>query len=130
MGLLKKSRLSCHDYQIEFPELPVKRTPSAGADSDRETGSLAGRPVRGRAAVGLAKQGESGVMVTLKRQAGSEYKCTTGTIALEEVAIKAKPMPDEFINSEGNFVTDAFLDYLQPLVGELPDYARLAFNKV
>jgi len=84
----------------------------------------------GRAAVGLAKQGKSGVMVTLERQAGSEYKCTTGTIALEEVAIKAKPMPDEFINSEGNFVTDAFLDYLRPLVGELPDYARLAFNKV
>ena len=68
-------------------------------------------------------------MVTLERQAGSEYKCTTGTCPLNEVAIKAKPMPDEFINAEGNFVTDAFLDYIRPLIGKLPNYVKLACNK-
>jgi len=44
------------------------------------------------------------------------------------VAVKAKPMPDTFINAEGNFVTPAFLEYLTPLVGELPHYTRLAYH--
>jgi len=42
------------------------------------------------------------------------------------VAAKAKPMPDEYINQDANYVTDAFLEYLRPLVGELPEYTRLA----
>ena len=83
----------------------------------------------GQQAVELAKQGKTGLMVTLQRQDAKEYKCTTGTIALNEVAIKAKPMPDEFINKEGNFITEAFLDYLRPLIPELPDYTQLACNK-
>jgi len=44
---------------------------------------------------------------------------------LADVANAAKPMPPEFINPEGNFVTPACLDYLRPLVGPLPGYARL-----
>lgn len=80
----------------------------------------------GQAAVQLARQGKTGLMVTLVRESNQPYRCTTGTIALSEVAVKAKPMPDAFINSEGNFVTPAFLEYLQPLVGDLPHYTRLA----
>ena len=82
----------------------------------------------GQAAVELAKQGNTGLMVTLVRQPGSEYKCTTGTIGLVEVAIKAKPIPDEFINAEGNFVTDEFRDYISPLIGELPNYTNLKYH--
>jgi 6-phosphofructokinase len=83
----------------------------------------------GRAAVELAKQGKTNLMVTLVRQPGKKYKCTTGTIGLAEVAIKAKPMPNEFINAEGNFVTDKFRDYIKPLIGELPQYANLQYHK-
>ena len=83
----------------------------------------------GRAAVELAKQGKTDLMVTLVRQSGSKYQCTTGTIGLVEVAIKAKPMPNEFINAEGNFVTDTFRDYISPLIGELPQYANLEYHK-
>lgn len=36
---------------------------------------------------------------------------------LEMVAAKTKVMPDEFINNEGNNVTDAFRYYLRPLLG-------------
>ncbi len=84
----------------------------------------------GRQAVDLAKHGKTGLMVTLERAAGSEYGCITGTAALNEVAIKAKPMPDEYINAAGSFVTDAFLDYLRPLVGVLPKYATLKMDKI
>ncbi len=84
----------------------------------------------GRQAVALAKQRRTGLMVTLERAAGKSYKCTTGSINLVEVAVKAKPMPDEYISADGSFITDAFLDYLSPLIGELPNYARLACNRV
>ncbi len=80
----------------------------------------------GRKAVELAAEGKTGVMVTLVRKPGVKYSCTTGTVNLAEVAVKAKPMPGEFINSEGNFTTDAFLKYIRPLVGPLPEYTKLA----
>ena len=38
---------------------------------------------------------------------------------LSNVAEKTKSMPDEFINAEGNGVTDAFIEYAMPLAGEL-----------
>ena len=83
----------------------------------------------GRQAVELAKQGKTGLMVTLVREDSKKYKCTTGTAALQEVAVRAKPMPDEFINAEGNFITNEFLEYLRPLVGELPDYVKFEGHK-
>ena len=84
----------------------------------------------GTQAVALAKQGKTGMMVTLERKDSKEYKCTTGTALLNEVAVKAKPMPDEFINAEGNFITNEFMDYLRPLIGEMPDYTNLEYYKI
>jgi hypothetical protein len=40
------------------------------------------------------------------------------------VANGEKPIPDEFICNDRLFVTDMCLDYLRPLIGELPDYVR------
>ncbi len=36
---------------------------------------------------------------------------------LEEIAAKTRRMPSEFINEEGNDVTDAFISYVRPLLG-------------
>lgn len=79
----------------------------------------------GQEAVRLAIGGVSGMMVSIQRESSSPYRYRLGTVPLAEVAIKAKPMPDEFINQEGNFVTPAFLEYVAPLVGPLPEYVRL-----
>ena len=49
---------------------------------------------------------------------------------LEDVAVRSKPMPDEMINERGNFPSESFLEYLRPLVGELPEYADLAIEPV
>ena len=81
-------------------------------------------------AVELAQDGTTGVMVAMKRADGKAYKCEFVTAPLNEVAISAKPMPDEYINEEGNFITDAFLDYLNPLVGEMPKYGKLSNHQV
>ena len=79
----------------------------------------------GREAVRLAAAGTGGVMVTLAAAEGPDAPCTLGTAPLHEVAVRAKPMPDEMINEAGNFPTRAFLDYAGPLVGPLPEFARL-----
>lgn len=80
----------------------------------------------GREAVMLAERGTSGVMVSIVREASSPYRTELGTVPLGEVAARTKPMPDEFITEGGNDVTQAFLDYLRPLVDELPTYSRLS----
>jgi 6-phosphofructokinase 1 len=72
--------------------------------------------------------GESGQMVTLLRETGpeGEYRCTTGVTSLERVANLERKMPENYLNTEGNFVTQAFLDYARPLIGALPPrYLRL-----
>ena len=79
----------------------------------------------GLRAVELALNGNSGVMVTIQRIDTQPYTSSLGTAPLHDVAVNAKPMPDEFISADGNDVTQAFIDYLKPLVGSFPDYAVL-----
>ena len=80
----------------------------------------------GRRAVELAADGVAGVMVGIVRESSHPYRWSLGTAPLAEVAIGAKPIPDEFISPRGHFVTAACLDYLKPLVGPLPDYVQLS----
>ncbi|MFI5269326.1 MAG: 6-phosphofructokinase, partial [Chloroflexota bacterium] len=85
----------------------------------------------GRAGVRHALAGMSGSMVTLVREPGPEYRCSTGLAPLAEVANSVKLMPREFVNAEANFVTEAFVEYALPLIGDpLPRYARLAKHMV
>ena len=81
----------------------------------------------GKEAIRLAEQGTSGVMVTINRTSkpGEPYSCSFGTIPLGEVANAERPMPAKFISKDGLFVTRAFLDYANPLIGELPDFFDL-----
>lgn len=80
----------------------------------------------GQVAVQHATAGVTDEMVTLERNPGPRYRCTTGLVELEKVANAEKLLPAGYINDEGNFVTPAFLDYARPLLGgPLPKYARL-----
>ncbi len=93
---------------------------------DRASGSdLEEAYVCGRRAVELAERGESGLMVTIVRDDSDPYTVSYGSVPLHEVAERAKPLPDSFIAASGSFVTQAFLDYARPLVGEIPDYPVL-----
>jgi len=76
-------------------------------------------------AVELAEIGKSGVMVTIERINNNPYKSKIGTVPLQDVAINSKVMDESFINTEGNFVTQAYIDYVKPLVGELPKFHEL-----
>jgi len=84
----------------------------------------------GAAAVRLAARGRSGLMTTLVRGNGKAYRVSIGTIPLQEVAAKTKPMPNEYIADTGFMVTERFRTYIDPLIGPLPRYARLRFHPV
>ncbi|MCA9056084.1 MAG: 6-phosphofructokinase, partial [Planctomycetaceae bacterium] len=83
----------------------------------------------GRQAVRLALDSVSGVMVTIDRQSDDPYRISFGTSPLAEVANHERPLPDKFIAADGMGVTPAFRRYIQPLVGPLPEYARLDVKK-
>jgi len=70
--------------------------------------------------------GEHDKMVTLVRHSEPAYFCTTGLVALSEVANVQRLMPDSYLNSSKTMVTQAFYDYAFPLIGEaLPVHAKL-----
>ncbi len=91
----------------------------------------------GAAAVQAAIDGVGGKMVSLVREEeNGQYRCTTGLVDLADVANGVKPLPPEFLNRDGNGVTEAFCRYARPLIAGtadleihddgLPVYARLA----
>lgn len=84
----------------------------------------------GQAAAQRVLNGETDKMITLLRENGpnGEYRCVTGTTSLLNIANSERKMPENYINREGNFVTQAYLDYARPLIGDgLPEYFH--FNR-
>ncbi len=84
----------------------------------------------GMAAVRAAVEGEHGKMVTLVRESNHPYKCTTGLTPLESVRGITKDVPQEWIAKDGMGVTEEFLEYVRPLVGELPPISILERHPV
>ena len=79
----------------------------------------------GSEAVKLAGKGESGNMVSIERISDDPYKIRFGIVPLNNVAVSARPMPKEFFNEEGNYVSQKFIEYIKPLTGKLPEFVRL-----
>ncbi|MBN1807690.1 MAG: 6-phosphofructokinase [Planctomycetes bacterium] len=67
--------------------------------------------------------------IAIKRT--GNYSVNYELVELEKIAAKTRVMPDEFINKDGNNVTDAFMAYVTPLIGSsMPDAARIRAPKV
>ncbi len=63
--------------------------------------------------------------IAIRRQAGAEYRITYERVPLKKVARDTRSMPSSYINKAGNDVTKAFLDYVRPIVGPLPELGFL-----
>jgi 6-phosphofructokinase 1 len=74
----------------------------------------------GRQAIKYAVKETSGSVAIKRLAGGRDYKVELFRTDLANVAEKTKSMPDEFINANGNGVTDAFIKYAMPLTGGLP----------
>lgn len=82
----------------------------------------------GREAVKAAVAEKTGVMVGLNRTSEEEYGIETSLIPIEEVMLHERILPKEFMNERGNDVTDEFVTWCKPLIGEdLNEF--LNFNK-
>ena len=78
----------------------------------------------GEKAVQYAMWGESDGSVAIRRS--GDYAVEYALVPLESVAGKTRVMEDEFISASGTDVTDAFRQYLRPLLGSgMPDAHRL-----
>jgi len=75
----------------------------------------------GRKGVKSALEGVSDVMITMLRKNQKEYEIEYTTHPLKDVANVERVVPKEMINKEENGMTQAFFDYVLPLIqGEHP----------
>jgi len=79
----------------------------------------------GQDAVNRAMAGETDIMITIQRLSNDPFEFETETTSLMSVADATKLVPDDWINEEGNGVTDEFIQYCMPLISgaafALPD---------
>jgi 6-phosphofructokinase 1 len=74
----------------------------------------------GARAVEEANKGNTGMMVTLKREQDNPYKCTTDVFDVHHIANAEKKIPLEWIDLENHQMKDEFITYARPLImGEL-----------
>ena len=79
----------------------------------------------GRCAVRAAVNGESFKMVTVERAFCGPYKAVYGLAELTEVVKRDNALPLAYINETQDYIKEEFLDYILPLIGELPRYTVL-----
>ncbi|HAU40148.1 MAG: phosphofructokinase, 6-phosphofructokinase [Candidatus Peregrinibacteria bacterium GW2011_GWF2_43_17] len=73
----------------------------------------------GKVGLDFAVKGKNSGSVYIERVSNNPYKSEAKLTDLKNVARVTKNMPAEFIDKEGNWVTEAFLDYARPIVGEI-----------
>lgn len=66
-------------------------------------------------AVQVALGGETGKMITFIRNKSVPYELSYGTADVNIICNKEKPVPDEWIISEGSDISSKFIDYARPL---------------
>ena len=68
--------------------------------------------------------------MAFRRTSDDPYQMETFLADIREVMMYEKKMPDAFINEEGNGVTQEFIQWCRPLIGEeLPQMASFNTEK-
>lgn len=74
----------------------------------------------GYSALNFALEGNSGYMVSIKRESSSPYKTTHTLVEANKIANNVKYFPKELINEEGNNIKEEALEYFLPLISGVP----------
>ena len=92
--------------------------------TDQRTASAYASPVDldeayevGQKAGLLAAAGESGFMATILRKEGRGYNVSYDKVPLDDMANSERKFPCHWISQDGTDVTDDFIDYAKPLIG-------------
>lgn len=70
----------------------------------------------GGAAVKAADEGDSGKMVVIVRTSDDPYQSTTEVKDVHKIANDEKLVPREWLNKDGDYVTEEFVNYVRPLI--------------
>lgn len=105
-----KLRLGCKARAIEVNTLQRCSSHIASRTDITESYQAGG------AAVAAANAGENGQMVILKRLSTKPYICITDVAPIREIANQEKTVPRAWITDDGFHVTQAFVDYVFPLI--------------
>ena len=70
----------------------------------------------GGAAVMAADEGDTGKMVVLERLSDDPYQCGTAVKDVHKIANSEKLVPRDWVNKDGDYVTQDFIDYVTPLI--------------
>jgi 6-phosphofructokinase 1 len=89
--------------------------PDVYSEVDRVEARAVGRIAAEQAAAGV-REGS----IAIRRASQRPYRASFDVIDLKAVAGLTRVLSDEFISTNGHDMTDAFWDYLAPLIGELP----------
>lgn len=80
----------------------------------------------GRIACKAVLDGETGKMVSISRLSTTPYQVKYDLLDIDEVMLYERKIPKEFINDQGNGMTEAFKDWCRPLIGvDLPEMIAL-----
>lgn len=79
----------------------------------------------GRLAARIALSGDHDGSIAIKRLRTEPYEAKFERVPLEAVAAKTRHMPADFFNAQGDDVTPAFVEWLRPLVGPMPEIGRI-----
>ncbi|MEG0368973.1 MAG: 6-phosphofructokinase [Hungatella sp.] len=107
--------IGCKTRAIEFSTLQRSASHLASRVDINEAFMVGG------AAVKAADEGDSGKMVVIDRVSDDPYQCATGIYDVHKIANGEKLVPREWINQDGTYVTEDFIDYVRPLIqGDYP----------
>ncbi len=108
-GLIQ-NEIGCKTRSIEFSTLQRSASHMASRVDINEAFMVGG------AAVKAADEGDTGKMVVIDRVADDPYMSAAGIYDVHKIANNEKLVPRSWLNKEGNYVTDEFLNYIEPLI--------------
>ena len=105
-----KAEIGCKVRSIEL-SLPQRCAAHIASKTDIDE-SLA----VGESAVRSAMDGNTAIMMTFVRTSDAPYTVEIGTEEIKNIANAVRKVPREYINEEGNNITEQGLAYLLPLI--------------
>ncbi len=110
LELAVKAEIGCKVRSVEL-NLPQRCASHLASGTD-----LSESVIIGRAAVRAASRGITRQMMVFERTDDAPYSVSVSHKDVSEIANRIRYVNDEFINAEGNHVTDACCRYLLPLI--------------
>ena len=90
--------------------------PGVASKVDQKEAFLAGQAAVKAALKGALSKGT----IAIVRENGKKYRVAFAPVPIANAAKYTRSVPKEYIAKNGHDVTQAFIDYAKPIVGELP----------